>query len=82
MSASKGLEFDVVFILGADQEKIPFYRAIGNPEQLGEERRKFYVSVTRARHAVHMFYSGYAITKYGRVVRPGPSQFLSEMRLL
>jgi DNA helicase-2/ATP-dependent DNA helicase PcrA len=82
MSASKGLEFDVVFILGADQEKIPFYRAIGNSEQLGEERRKFYVSVTRARHAVHMFYSGYAITKYGRVVRPGPSQFLSEMRLL
>jgi DNA helicase-2/ATP-dependent DNA helicase PcrA len=82
MTSSKGLEFDAVLIVGADQERIPHYRSIADPEKVAEERRKFYVSVTRARDVVRIFYSGYAITKYGRRVNPGPSIFLKEMQLV
>ncbi len=57
MSSSKGLEFDVVVMVGIEDGKIPFFSSTG--AALEEDRRKFYVSLTRARHAVHIFYSGW-----------------------
>jgi DNA helicase II / ATP-dependent DNA helicase PcrA len=80
MSASKGLEFDVVVMLGIEQGKIPFFASKG--AELEEDRRKFYVSVTRARHAVHILYSGWFVWKTsGRVNRDGPSQFIRDLGL-
>jgi DNA helicase-2/ATP-dependent DNA helicase PcrA len=81
MTSSKGLEFDVVVMVGIEEGKIPFFRSEG--ERLEEDRRKFYVSLTRARHAVHIFYSGWFVwERSGRVNRDGPSRFLSEIGLV
>jgi DNA helicase II / ATP-dependent DNA helicase PcrA len=66
MTSSKGLEFDVVLLVGADEEIIPHYLSLNDPEKLAEDRRKFYVSVTRARDEVRVFYSGFVTTPWGR----------------
>ncbi len=81
MTSSKGLEFDVVLMVGIEEGKIPFFRSEG--ERLQEDRRKFYVSLTRARHAVHIFYSGWFVwERSGRVNSDGPSRFLRELGLV
>jgi DNA helicase-2/ATP-dependent DNA helicase PcrA len=80
MTSSKGLEFDVVLILGLDQDRIPFFAA-KTAEQRDEERRKFYVSLTRARDEVHLFYSGFVEWASG-ISRKGPSIFLYEIGVL
>jgi DNA helicase-2/ATP-dependent DNA helicase PcrA len=49
MASSKGLEFDTVIILGADEGQVPFFSSQTDPEQMAEDRRKMYVSITRAR---------------------------------
>jgi DNA helicase-2/ATP-dependent DNA helicase PcrA len=74
-SSGKGLEFDIVLLLGADEGKMPHFSSPGDPEKLDEDRRKFYVSMTRAREQVHIFYSGFD-NRYGRMRRNGPSRFL------
>jgi DNA helicase II / ATP-dependent DNA helicase PcrA len=80
MTASKGLEFDVIVMLGIEDGKIPFFSS--KDAELEEDRRKFYVSLTRARHAVHIFYSGWFQWKPGgRVNDDGPSRFLRELGL-
>ena len=48
MHSSKGLEFPVVFIIGANDESVPFYKSHDDPDAIQEERRLFYVSMTRA----------------------------------
>jgi DNA helicase-2/ATP-dependent DNA helicase PcrA len=78
MTSSKGLEFDVVLIVGADEESIPHYLS-DTSDKLAEDRRKFYVSITRARSELRIFYSGFAITKYGRRKNVGPSRYLREI---
>src|SRR5262249_7750438 len=57
MTSSKGLEFDHVFILGADEGRVPFFTADRSQVEMAEEIRKFYVSLTRARHSVRILYS-------------------------
>lgn len=80
MTSSKGLEFDVVVMVGIEEGKIPFFRSKG--AQLEEDRRKFYVSLTRARHAVHIFYSGWFRWRPESPVNAeGPSRFLLELGL-
>lgn len=79
-SSGKGLEFDIVLLLGADEGKMPHFSSPGDPEKLDEDRRKFYVSLTRAREQVHIFYSGFD-DRYGRVRRNGPSRFLRMLDL-
>ena len=48
MHSAKGLEWKVVYILHASDGKIPHQRSISDPDQLEEERRMFYVAMTRA----------------------------------
>lgn len=55
MHASKGLEFPIVFIAGCDHQRVPYCRGKSLPEDLEEERRLFYVAVTRAQD--HVFFS-------------------------
>lgn len=82
MTSSKSLEFDVVLLIGADEESIPHYLSLNDPEKLAEDRRKFYVSVTRARDEVRVFYSGFVTTPWGKVKPSGPSRFLREVGLI
>lgn len=82
MTSSKGLEFDVVLLAAADEESIPSWLSLKNPAQLAEDRRKFYVSITRARDELRIFYSGFVVTKYGRPVHKGASRYLREIGLV
>jgi DNA helicase-2/ATP-dependent DNA helicase PcrA len=57
LHSSKGLEFDVVCMMGMDQGSLPWNGL--TPQAKREPRRLFYVGLTRARHVVHMLYSGW-----------------------
>jgi DNA helicase-2/ATP-dependent DNA helicase PcrA len=81
MTSSKGLEFDMVLILGMDEKLVPHFASLNDPEQLDEDRRKFYVSVTRARDEVQIFYSGFVTWNSGKSSHAGPSRFLREVGL-
>ncbi|GLW90158.1 ATP-dependent helicase [Actinokineospora globicatena] len=82
MTASKGLEFDIVLILGMDEKHVPHFKSANDQAKLNEDRRKFFVSITRARQAVHIFYSGFVRWPSGRSATAGPSRFLLEAGLI
>jgi len=65
-------------MLGLDQGIIPSYHE-NTPSSKREPRRLFYVGLTRARHEVHMLYSGW-YEGGGRRYRNGPSEFLLEVQ--
>lgn len=76
--AAKGLEFPVVFSVGLEETLFPSAMSINTREELEEERRLFYVVVTRAK--TRLFIS-YANTRYrfGQLVQNEPSRFLEEI---
>jgi DNA helicase-2/ATP-dependent DNA helicase PcrA len=78
LHGSKGLEFDVVIMMGMDQGTLPSYRD-ETPEEIDEARRKFYVGITRAKREVHFTWSGFTISPRGFRHDRGPSQFLKEL---
>lgn len=83
MTSSKGLEFEVVLILGMEDNTVPHYASRNDPEKLQEDRRKFYVSLTRARDEVKIFYSGFTLwPRSGDRNNCGPSRFLREIGLI
>ncbi|WOC13184.1 ATP-dependent helicase [Gordonia sp. MP11Mi] len=57
MHAAKGLEWDAVFLTGLHEGSVPLGRATGTREEIEEERRLFYVGVTRAREHLHLSWS-------------------------
>ena len=76
--AAKGLEFPNVFITGIEEELFPAQQCASNPQALEEERRLFYVALTRAEKKVVM---SYATTRYrnGQIISTRPSRFIAEI---
>lgn len=70
--AAKGLEWDAVALFGVHEGTLPFVMAT-TPEQVAEERRLFYVGITRAREHLRVSWS---TTRNGGGPRRGPSRFL------
>lgn len=76
--AAKGLEFKHVFVTGLEENLFPGAIVLDNPKEIEEERRLFYVAITRAKHNLTLSYCGSRF-KYGSITYPKPSRFLSEI---
>jgi DNA helicase-2/ATP-dependent DNA helicase PcrA len=77
--ASKGLEFDTVFITGLEQDLFPHSRGERKkPEDAEEERRLFYVAVTRAKKKLYLTYAEIR-TVFGSREIHAPSEFLLDI---
>ncbi len=77
LHASKGLEFDVVFIVGVEEGILPHSRSVDNQFQLEEERRLFYVGITRAKRRLYVTYAKRRFI-FGRREESIISRFLEE----
>ncbi|MDR2665255.1 MAG: UvrD-helicase domain-containing protein [Oscillospiraceae bacterium] len=76
--SAKGLEFDNVIISGADEGIFPGARAIGDPDEMEEERRLCYVAITRARNTLR-FVSARRRTLFGKTAAARVSRFVDEI---
>lgn len=75
---AKGLEFPVVFLVGLEEGLFPHKRGLDDPEQLEEERRLFYVAVTRAKDELFLSFAKERYI-YGNPNFSTPSRFLLEV---
>jgi DNA helicase-2/ATP-dependent DNA helicase PcrA len=78
LHAAKGLEFDHVFIIGLEDGLLPHERSAVGPDDLEEERRLFFVGMTRARQTLKIGYARNRVIR-GQFIRSVPSQFLYEI---
>jgi len=77
--AAKGLEFPVVFVAGVEKDIIPHARSVEEAQaNVEEERRLFYVAITRARKKLFLSYCA-SRRKMGKPVQAFPSPFLEEL---
>ena len=76
--AAKGLEFKAVFVVGLEENLFPSQMALNSLEELEEERRLFYVAITRAEKFLAL---SHAETRYrwGQVTHAEPSRFIKEI---
>jgi DNA helicase II / ATP-dependent DNA helicase PcrA len=80
LHAAKGLEFPVVFITGLEQGILPHQRSIENPDDIEEERRLFYVGITRAKERLYISYAFRRFT-YNGSTSNDKSRFLMDIPL-
>ncbi|HKD17416.1 MAG TPA: ATP-dependent helicase [Thermoanaerobaculia bacterium] len=76
---AKGLEWSRVIVMGLSEGRFPSYRSVATDEGLEEERRLFYVAVTRAKNEIALVYPMLARDRYGVDVILEPSRFLAEL---
>ena len=75
---AKGLEFEYVFIVGLEEDLFPSAMSMSTRSELEEERRLFYVALTRAEKQAYLTY---ALSRYrwGKLVDAEPSRFIEEI---
>ncbi len=78
MHSAKGLEFDNVYIVGAEEGIFPGLRSIGEPEEMEEERRLCYVALTRARKSLTLICARQRML-FGNTSSHNPSRFIEEI---
>lgn len=76
---AKGLEWEAVFCLGLADGQFPHYRVVDKPREMEEERRLFYVTVTRAKRHLHLIYPIMSRSASSGQVINRPSIFLREV---
>ena len=76
--AAKGLEFACVFVVGLEETLFPSGMSVNTREELEEERRLFYVAVTRAKKHLWLSYAN-SRYRFGQLVQNDPSRFIEEM---
>ena len=76
--SAKGLEFPIVFITGCEEDIFPLSQKFDNESKLEEERRLFYVAVTRAKEKVFLSYAR-SRYRFGEVAYQSKSRFLDEL---
>ncbi len=78
LHAAKGLEFPVVFIVGLDDGLLPHQRSFDDPEAMAEERRLFYVGITRAQDRLYLV-RAFRRHQFGSSTMSEPSRFLDDL---
>ena len=78
MHSAKGLEFPTVFVVGMEEGIFPGIRAIGEAEEMEEERRLCYVALTRAKQRLYLTCAGQRML-FGRTSNNRPSRFAGEI---
>ena len=78
LHAAKGLEFPIVFIIGLEDGTLPHIRSFDDPEGMAEERRLFYVGITRTKRKLHITHS-LNRRNYGYSEPADPSRFLDDL---
>ncbi len=78
MHSAKGLEFPTVFVVGMEEGIFPGIRAIGEAEEMEEERRLCYVALTRAKERLYLTCAGQRML-FGRTSSNRPSRFAGEI---
>ncbi|MAT56232.1 MAG: ATP-dependent DNA helicase [Saprospirales bacterium] len=76
--SAKGLEFKSVFVAGMEEQLFPSFMSMESPEKLDEERRLFYVAITRAEQFLTLSYA-HSRYRYGQERYCEPSRFLDEI---
>ena len=76
--AAKGLEYKSVFVVGLEENLFPSYMSLSSPDQIDEERRLFYVAITRAEEYLTLSYAN-SRYQYGQMRFNDPSRFLEEI---
>ena len=77
--SSKGLEFDVIFVMGMSDGTFPDYRAQRNDKTKAEEKRNAFVAVTRSKRLLYLSYPKSKIMPWGFPRDQKPSPFLKDM---
>ena len=76
--SAKGLEFPYVYIVGMEEDLFPSAMSINTRSDLEEERRLFYVALTRAEQQAYLTYT-LSRSRWGKTVYPEPSRFIEEI---
>ena len=87
LHSAKGLEFPVIFITGLEDGLLPFYNAFNDQKEMEEERRLFYVGLTRAIEKVYLLYArnrrkmglDYAVGLASRFLKEIPVKYLENI---
>jgi DNA helicase-2/ATP-dependent DNA helicase PcrA len=78
LHAAKGLEFPIVFIVGLSDGTLPHSRSFEDPEAMHEERRLFYVGITRAKNRLYLVYPQ-TRNAFGYAEPVEPSRYLADI---